>query len=380
VYQRLLRSTFFTVQYLQFRVLILSHSACRCLRTSRYSASYTISNLNFPGSLSFSSRESFIIFLDPNYQLKARASSIMDSEDPRSPTSELRRFRLSKPGSQPLDTSLSPQPSSSGVSKLGADRRSAAIITAASDHPNSEHHVEQLCVRSDVSQHQPKDNRLPTPAEQQSIASMIQSVLPVQPGWTSDSPETVNRNNTHYSNSTISYSTDWTPLEPEDFENELKAHMDVANRESTSPQTTTAPLSQGSSSDEPQSRVRVPKRASKESLQAKQAHHINDVSFGSFATASIISSRFHTQRGSQGNGEVNATRVNHPLRDLFPFAKARLDNMIYTPPKSVGGDKRSPENLRRQMLKIVFGWGQDIEELIRDECEFIDMLDWKECF
>jgi hypothetical protein len=54
--------------------------------------------------------------------------------------------------------------------------------------------------------------------------------------------------------------------------------------------------------------------------------------------------------------------------------------MIYIPSKSVGRNKRLSENLRRQMLKIVFGWGQDIEELIRDECEFINMLDWKECF
>jgi hypothetical protein len=49
--------------------------------------------------------------------------------------------------------------------------------------------------------------------------------------------------------------------------------------------------------------------------------------------------------------------------------------MIYISPKSVGKDKRLPENLRKQMLKIVFGWGQDIEELIRNECEFINMLD-----
>ncbi|KAF2120698.1 hypothetical protein BDV96DRAFT_609837 [Lophiotrema nucula] len=51
--------------------------------------------------------------------------------------------------------------------------------------------------------------------------------------------------------------------------------------------------------------------------------------------------------------------------DLFPFTKARLSDVPYRnaqlPPE------RSPDDLRQNMLRIVFGWENDIEELIRDE-------------
>lgn len=345
------------------------------MRNNLTIATFIASNLNSLGSLPFPSQESFFILPNPSYRLKARASSTtMDSEDPRSATSELRRFRFPKPGSQSLDTSQSLQPSASDVSKNVADRRSVASLRL-----NSEHRVSQLPVRSDVSLHQPKDNHLTTPAVLQPTASMIPSVLLGQTKWTPSSPETANKSSTRQSNSTIGYSTGWSILEPEDFENELKAHRNVASREHAFSQTTPALVRCGSSLDESPSRVKAFKRASTVALQAKQARYISSVSSGSAATGSIISSRSHIQRGSQGNGEVDATNHSHPLKDLFPFAKARLDNITYTPPKSVSGEKPSPENLRRQILEAVFGWEQDIEELVRDECEFTALLDYKGC-
>lgn len=53
---------------------------------------------------------------------------------------------------------------------------------------------------------------------------------------------------------------------------------------------------------------------------------------------------------------------------LFPFTKARLSDVPYR--NSELGPDRSPDSLRQNMLRVVFGWENDIEELIRDECKY----------
>ncbi|KAF2706788.1 hypothetical protein K504DRAFT_504884 [Pleomassaria siparia CBS 279.74] len=51
--------------------------------------------------------------------------------------------------------------------------------------------------------------------------------------------------------------------------------------------------------------------------------------------------------------------------DLFPFTKAKLSDVPFRP--SQLGPDRSPDDLRQNMLRVVFGWDSDIEELVRDE-------------
>ena len=51
--------------------------------------------------------------------------------------------------------------------------------------------------------------------------------------------------------------------------------------------------------------------------------------------------------------------------DLFPFTKARLADVPFRPTEM--GPERTPNDLRRNLLKVVFGWENDIDELIRDE-------------
>ena len=51
--------------------------------------------------------------------------------------------------------------------------------------------------------------------------------------------------------------------------------------------------------------------------------------------------------------------------DLFPFTKARLTDVPFRPTEL--GPERTPNDLRRNLLKVVFGWENDIDELIRDE-------------
>jgi hypothetical protein len=58
--------------------------------------------------------------------------------------------------------------------------------------------------------------------------------------------------------------------------------------------------------------------------------------------------------------------------DLFPFTKARLGDVPYR--NSQLGPERTPEDLRQNMLRVVFGWENDIDELIRDERKFPFMI------
>jgi hypothetical protein len=51
--------------------------------------------------------------------------------------------------------------------------------------------------------------------------------------------------------------------------------------------------------------------------------------------------------------------------DLFPFTKARLRDVPFRP--SDLGPERTPDDLRLNMMRVVFGWDNDIDELIRDE-------------
>ena len=53
--------------------------------------------------------------------------------------------------------------------------------------------------------------------------------------------------------------------------------------------------------------------------------------------------------------------------DLFPFTRARLHDVPYKPPRAGDDNHMTPNDLRRQMLSVVFGWDGDVEDLIRDE-------------
>ena len=83
------------------------------------------------------------------------------------------------------------------------------------------------------------------------------------------------------------------------------------------------------------------------------------------STMSITSSG-RRSRGSRLRNEVvrspEATYV-----DLFPRTRVRLANMAYEQPQPIDQDNLTPDELRRRMLGIVFGWDDDIEPLVRDE-------------
>jgi hypothetical protein len=89
------------------------------------------------------------------------------------------------------------------------------------------------------------------------------------------------------------------------------------------------------------------------------------------STSSAASSRY-------GNSALRKEVLRSPDEakktqdmDLFPFTKARLTDVPFRPTEL--GPERTPDDLRLNMLKVVFGWDNDIDELIRDERKSYDI-------
>ncbi|EED13085.1 WD domain, G-beta repeat protein [Talaromyces stipitatus ATCC 10500] len=88
------------------------------------------------------------------------------------------------------------------------------------------------------------------------------------------------------------------------------------------------------------------------------------IAYGSTASVSSVRSR----GGSRLRNEITQSPVDKPLVDLFPFTRERVNEVSYMqqlPP--LDESRLTPEALRQQMLRVVFGWEGDIEGLIRDE-------------
>ena len=85
------------------------------------------------------------------------------------------------------------------------------------------------------------------------------------------------------------------------------------------------------------------------------------------STMSITSSG-RRSRGSRLRNEVLRSPESTYV-DLFPRTRARLANMQYEQAQPLDQDNMSPDELRRRMLSIVFGWDDDIENLVRDELD-----------
>ena len=58
----------------------------------------------------------------------------------------------------------------------------------------------------------------------------------------------------------------------------------------------------------------------------------------------------------------------HSAMDLFPFTKARLRGVDFRTPH-YGDGQRTAVLLQREMLSVVFGWNDNVQNLIRDEME-----------
>ena len=82
---------------------------------------------------------------------------------------------------------------------------------------------------------------------------------------------------------------------------------------------------------------------------------------------SPVTARAAAKKGSRLRQEVIMSPEELRVSELFPYTRARLHDIPYRPPRSLDETQMTPSDLRRQMLSVVFGWEEDIQDLIRDE-------------
>lgn len=86
-----------------------------------------------------------------------------------------------------------------------------------------------------------------------------------------------------------------------------------------------------------------------------------------YASSISMSSAKSSRAGSRLRNEVQFSPADKNA-DLFPFTRARLNDVPYRTQQPLNESRMMPDELRRQMLSMVFGWDGDIEGLIKDEC------------
>ncbi|KAL8689540.1 MAG: hypothetical protein Q9218_004811 [Villophora microphyllina] len=85
-----------------------------------------------------------------------------------------------------------------------------------------------------------------------------------------------------------------------------------------------------------------------------------------FPQTASMTSAGRRSRGSRLRQEVLLSPESKYV-DLFPRTRARLSTVQYKPPQPLDQENATADDLRKQMLDVVFGWEDDIEPLIRDE-------------
>ncbi|KAL2055690.1 hypothetical protein ABVK25_003934 [Lepraria finkii] len=85
-----------------------------------------------------------------------------------------------------------------------------------------------------------------------------------------------------------------------------------------------------------------------------------------YQSSASIASSGRRSKGSRLRQEVLRSPENQYI-DLFPRTRMRLTNVAYQHTEPIDQETMTPDDCRRRMLELVFGWNDDIEPLIRDE-------------
>ncbi|GAP88608.1 putative idc1 protein [Rosellinia necatrix] len=94
----------------------------------------------------------------------------------------------------------------------------------------------------------------------------------------------------------------------------------------------------------------------------KDAYSISSVS-----SASVTSSSRSRNRPSRLRNEVLPSPDESRVHDLFRFTRSRLHDVPYKRTPLADQTRLTNDDLRRQMLNIIFGWNREMEDLVRDE-------------
>ncbi|KAI0025253.1 hypothetical protein F4780DRAFT_768476 [Xylariomycetidae sp. FL0641] len=90
-------------------------------------------------------------------------------------------------------------------------------------------------------------------------------------------------------------------------------------------------------------------------------------SLSSVSSASMTSSSRSRHRPSRLRNEVLQSPEEAKVHDLFKFTRSRLHDIPYKRTPLVDQSRMTNDDLRRQMLSIIFGWNREIQDLVRDE-------------
>ncbi|EEH34166.2 WD domain-containing protein [Paracoccidioides lutzii Pb01] len=104
-----------------------------------------------------------------------------------------------------------------------------------------------------------------------------------------------------------------------------------------------------------------------ESRSVTSLNYASSLSTSSRRSYTHGSSRLRHEYLPNSNGSNSGNSLEKPITELFPYIRSRVNNVPFQPPRPQNDGNLSPDELRKQMLNVVFGWEGDIDGLIRDE-------------
>ncbi|KAH7040165.1 uncharacterized protein B0I36DRAFT_234458 [Microdochium trichocladiopsis] len=91
-------------------------------------------------------------------------------------------------------------------------------------------------------------------------------------------------------------------------------------------------------------------------------------SISSIGSASMTSStRSSRHKPSRLRNELPRSPEDNKVQDLFKFTRSRLHDIPYKRTANTDHSRLTNDDLRRQMLSIIFGWNKEADDLVRDE-------------
>lgn len=92
-----------------------------------------------------------------------------------------------------------------------------------------------------------------------------------------------------------------------------------------------------------------------------------DVHYVSTISAPSKCSSCPRREPSHPRNEAPCSLDDNKVDDLFKFTRERLRDTSYKHVMGANNSRLTNDDLRRQMLKTIFGWNKDVDDLIRDE-------------
>lgn len=89
-----------------------------------------------------------------------------------------------------------------------------------------------------------------------------------------------------------------------------------------------------------------------------------------YASSASVTSAGSLRGPSRLRNEYVPSGSPEPISELFPHTRSRLNDVPFRPPQRVDENECHPDELRKQMLSVVFGWNGDIADLLTDERKF----------